>query len=313
MRIKSPLTNITDVLGQVKDSADIYDETLRTNESATRAVLIDPVLRMLGWDTGNPFMVEVEKPIDKGRVDYALFSFNQEIEIIIEAKKLGADLNDKDTFLSLVKYAFSSGVKDIFLTDGLIWHHFTDFEPGKQDATKTLSLADEDLVEIAAYMVQRLDSARYWPEEKNVEELSQHINQLESEMSVLQLELTKLQKLAIDSQTPITPLPQDSKDRIIQTHEHKSDFVELSSIGNATRTKPSELLLPDGASVSVKTWTEVLTHCCMFAMNQNPEISLPFKDAAGKKVSLLALARPPRGITYYEVDYQGKNIFLRRR
>jgi predicted type IV restriction endonuclease len=59
MRIQSPLSNLSDVLIQIKDSATRYQTTLKKNEAATRAVLVDPVLRTLGWDTANTYMVEV--------------------------------------------------------------------------------------------------------------------------------------------------------------------------------------------------------------------------------------------------------------
>ncbi len=59
MAIKSPLADFTTVLGQVVEAAETYKDTLRVNESSTRAVLIDPILRTLGWDTAKPFMVEL--------------------------------------------------------------------------------------------------------------------------------------------------------------------------------------------------------------------------------------------------------------
>lgn len=304
MKIRSPLANFTNILGQIKDSAELYEETLRVNESSTRAVLIDPVLRTLGWDTANPFMVEVEKPIDQGRVDYALYDVNQEVRIIVEAKKLGTPLADKETFLSLVKYAFSSGVSEIFLTDGLIWLHFTDFTPGIQDPSRRLSLQNDDLVEIAAYLVQRLDAARYWPEEKDVDELSQNINQLESEISAVQLELAKLKK------TGVEVLPDTKEASKPSAQVVREEMTPLSEIGNVTGTKPSGLLLPDGTIVSVRTWTDILTHTCKFTMERNPAIELPYKDAAGRKVNLLALVRPPRGITYFETEYEGQHVFV---
>lgn len=300
MRIKSPLTNFTEVLDQIRDSAELYYDTLRINESSTRAVLIDPVLRILGWDTSNPFMVEVEKSIDQGRVDYALFDVNQEIQVIIEAKKLDANINDKDVFLSLVKYAFSSGVTDIFLTDGLRWHHYTDFKPGQQEPNKSLSLKDDNLVEVAAYLVQRLDAARYWPEDKDVDELSRQINQLNSEINSLKLELAKIKTEAVS-----TPDVQEKTDA-----QESSKFEKLESIGNATRTKPSALRLPNGTIVAVKTWTDVLSQCCQFAMEHNQLMQLPIKDAAGKKVNLISEVRPPRGITFYETEYQEKNVYI---
>jgi predicted type IV restriction endonuclease len=306
MRIKSPLANFTEILGQIRDSAELYYETLRVNESSTRAVLIDPILRVLGWDTSNPFMVEVEKSIDQGRVDYALFDVNQEIQVIIEAKKLDSNINDKEIFLSLVRYAFSSGVSDIFLTDGLHWNHYTDFKPGQQEPTKSLSLKDDNLVEIAAYLVQRLDAAKYWPEDKDVDELSQQINQLDSEINTLRLELAKLKIEKGEGSQQSKEKTKLTQDKIQDTEK----FIELKSIGNATRTKPSALKLPNGTVVTVKTWTDVLSQCCQFAMEHNTAIRLPLKDAAGKKVKLISEARPPKGITYYETEYQGKQVFI---
>lgn len=304
MKIKSPLANFTVVLGQVKDSADQYFDTLSANESSTRAALIDPILRTLGWDTANPFMVEVERPIDKGRVDYALYSVDQEIQIIVEAKKLGTVLDDKDIYLSLINYAFSSAVPDLFLTDGLIWLHYNsmDIHPGSQEPTKRLSLKDDDLVEIAAYLVQRLDAARYWPEDKDVDELSQNINQIESDINALQQEVARIRK-----STP---------EGILQAYEIQAaersveEMTLLSEVDNATGTKPTSLRLPDKTVVSVRTWTDVLVQCCLFTLDRNPNIRLPLKDAAGRKVNLLTFNRPPKGITYFETEYQGEQIFV---
>ena len=61
MRFQSPLSNLCDVLIQIQESANQYKATLSRNEAATRAVLIDPILRALGWNTANTNMVEVEK------------------------------------------------------------------------------------------------------------------------------------------------------------------------------------------------------------------------------------------------------------
>lgn len=306
MKIKSPLANFTNTLGQIKESAIQYYDALSTNESSTRAVLIDPILRTLGWDTGNPFMVDVEKPIDKGRVDYALNGVDQEIRIIVEAKKLGTDLFEKDIYLTIINYAFSSGVPDLFLTDGLKWLHYNenDIKPGMKEPTKALSLMDDDLVEIAAYLVQRLDAARYWPEEKDVDELSQNIHQLESEITGIQQELARIRQ-----STKVEEV-MDEKYETPPTVEILDQLTPLADIGNATGSKPASLLLPDNTIVPVRTWTDVLTQCCIFTLERNKNIQVPFRDAAGKKVNLLTITRPPRGITYFETDYQDKLVFV---
>ena len=127
MRIQSPLSNLSDVLRQANSSAKLYQTILKTNEAATRAVLVDPVLRALGWDTANTYMVEVEKTLGQTRADYALFDSNSTVKIIIEAKALNSNLNQPSIVMSLVNYAFTFKLQDIFLTDGLIWQHFTNF------------------------------------------------------------------------------------------------------------------------------------------------------------------------------------------
>ena len=285
MTIKSPLANFTNILGQIRESAERYIDTLSGSESSTRAVLIDPVLRTLGWDTANPFMVEVEKPIDKGRVDYALNGVDQEIRIIVEAKKLGTDLNDKDIYLSLVNYAFSSGVPDLFLTDGLIWLHYNenDLSPGSTEPTQSLSLEDDDLVEIAAYLVQRLDAARYWPEDKDVDELSQNINQLESEIGAIQLELARIKLSTPEGFLRVGNAGEPPSNQMV------GEMTLMKNVGNATGTKPNNLRLPDQTIVSVRTWTDVLIQSCMFTIERNLDIRLPFKDAAGRKINIISL------------------------
>ena len=159
------------------------------------------------------------------------------------------------------------------------------------------------MVEIAAYLVQRIDAARYWPEQKDVDELSESINQLQSQVSSIQLELAKIKKSNenIGVGVELTEKPSKSK---------PNNMVILSKLGNVAKTKPSELLLPDNTVVPVNTWTEVLTQICMFTLNHNSDINIPLKDAAGKKVELIRVVRPPRGISFFETEYKGQKVFV---
>lgn len=117
---QSPLSNLCDVLNQIRDSAAQYQVILTKNEASTRAVLIDPILRALGWDTANTHMVEIEKINGKFRADYALYDSNREPRVIIEAKALGVQLASSEIIMSLVSYAFQFQLTNVFLTDGLI-------------------------------------------------------------------------------------------------------------------------------------------------------------------------------------------------
>lgn len=302
MRIESPLANFTELLAEVSASAKIYSSTLRSNEAATRAVLVDPVIRALGWNTGNPAMVEVEKTFFQARVDYALYDSNSDVKVIVEAKKLGENLNNQSILLALVNYAFTSEVRDIFLTDGILWHHFSGFEPGKLAPSKILDLHNDELVEIAAYLVQRLDAARYWPEENGVDELSLKVNQIQNSVANLEKELNQLKN----------SFPVKTEDFFPKKHQTTEieDFVSLSKIGDAKNTKPSKLLLPDKTIISVGSWSEVLRECVKFTLDKNPNIPIPLPDKAGRKVNLLSDFPPQKDVSYVELEYQGKPTYL---
>ena len=58
-------------------------------EARTRASLIDPLLRALEWDVGDPSLVEIEPVVGPGRADYALLRGVGEPLLLLEAKKLG--------------------------------------------------------------------------------------------------------------------------------------------------------------------------------------------------------------------------------
>lgn len=305
MKIASPLANFTDLLKSVNSAVSRYSSTLRSNEASTRAVLVDPVIRALGWNTGNPAMVEVEKTFLSARVDYALYDSNGDVKIIIEAKKLGENLNNQSILLSLVNYAFTSEVKDIFLTDGVLWHHFSGFEPGKLSPSKILDIENDELVEVAAYLVQRLDAAKFWPDEKDLDELSQKINQIQNSVSNLEKEVNRLLK---DRKNKISSNDIDKPYNISKTDE--DDFIPLSKIGNARNTKPTKLRLTDGSTISVNYWSEVLRECVKYTLDNNINIPIPLSDKAGKKVNLLDQNPPQKGVSYVELDYKGKSIFL---
>jgi len=305
MRIHSPLASLTDVLIQARESAHAYRGYLRGNEHVTRAVLIDPVLRSLGWDTANPFMVEVEKPIVDSRVDYALADSNGEIRAIIEAKKLGADLTDRRVYLSIIAYAFSAKVKDVFLTDGINWHHHSEFDPTNTQPPKVLDISGDSLIDTAAYFVNVLDAARYWPLQGDVDDLTQQVRQLESDLAELRNTVS-----LVSTKFPEHFLYSSDKPTSAGSADTASGFVPLDQIDDATRTKPSKLQLPDGSIVPLRSWNELLRESAKATLARNPSVTVPLKDIAGRKVQLLSKIRPPKGISYLQLEYRGEPLFL---
>lgn len=308
MRFQSPLSNLCDVLIQIQESANLYKTTLSRNEAATRAVLIDPVLRALGWNTANTNMVEVEKTIDQVRADYALYDGNQIPQIIVEAKALGTNLDQKKLIMALVNYAFSFGLEDIFLTDGLIWEHFDKFQPGKLEPTRVLSIVDDSPVDCAAYLVQHLDAAKYWPIEQTIDVLSQRIEELESTVATLQKSITILTTQAINIQTSLQPVLTAPQEVIEQSED--LEFVSLDQLDEIAGKKPSHYQLPDGTVLKIKTWKDILRESCQFALKHNASIPIPLPDRVGRKVSLISYDKPTKGLAFFTEKYNGKTVYV---
>lgn len=305
MSVSSPLAILTDVLVRVANSAGAYEDSLRANEHVTRAVLVDPVLRALGWDTANPFRVEVEKSIVDGRVDYALNDSNGEIRAIVEAKKLGADLSGEKVYLSIINYAFAAKVNDVFLTDGLVWHHYDAFDPKGLEPPKVLNLSGGSLIDAAAYFINVLDAARYWPDQEDVDDLSHQMRQLESEIADIR------KSLALVSAKFPDHILDWQVGKVGEAPEPPAEnFVPLARIEDATGTKPSQLLLPDGTTIQVRSWNELLRECAKATLAPSPSVPVPLQDKAGKNVQLLSKSRPPKGISYFEMEYRGESVFL---
>src|SRR5436190_17249853 len=89
------------------------------NEENTKATLIEPVLRALGWDVEDVDEVVREyrtKSRDKP-VDYGLLALRTP-RLFVEAKGLGGDLLDRRWTNQIMGYAAVAGVRWIVLTDG---------------------------------------------------------------------------------------------------------------------------------------------------------------------------------------------------
>ena len=91
-------------------------------ETRTRVVLIDPLLRSLGWDPENSKEVQLEFRGKTGRFDYALMMGGKPVAVI-EAKKHMDDLSTvvQSQGIKYVKDPKSSGIRLFAITDGDDW------------------------------------------------------------------------------------------------------------------------------------------------------------------------------------------------
>ena len=89
-------------------------------------MLIDPVLRALGWEISNPDMVRVELGLNGGYADYALLDTAAEQPlIIVEAKKLGDEKLERH-IPQAAGYAKGEGSEAQYsvITNGNLWRVF---------------------------------------------------------------------------------------------------------------------------------------------------------------------------------------------
>src|SRR6185503_1994408 len=89
------------------------------NEQATKATLIQPILRALGWDVEDLEDIQLEykrKPGNKP-VDYALMLLRAPCAFV-EAKGLGENLDDPRWANQFLGYAVVAGVEWVVLTNG---------------------------------------------------------------------------------------------------------------------------------------------------------------------------------------------------
>ena len=114
------MEEIFNVVKTIKERIKKYEELLRANEALTRYVLIDPLLRALGWDTENPEIVRPEERQEGGKPDYILYHNGKKL-IAIEAKKLGREFDENKTKDLGFKYSWRNQIPYFIITDGRIW------------------------------------------------------------------------------------------------------------------------------------------------------------------------------------------------
>jgi len=119
------------LVNELKDRIKRYERLLKHNEMLTRYVLVDPVLRALGWDTENPSIVRPEEKQNSGKPDYILYYENEKL-IALEAKSLGSKLDEKKVLDLGFKYSWKNKIPYFIITDGNEWRVYNVAKMGGQ-------------------------------------------------------------------------------------------------------------------------------------------------------------------------------------
>ncbi|MCK9483906.1 MAG: type I restriction endonuclease [Candidatus Marinimicrobia bacterium] len=152
----------------MKEIENILKETLQqviefrndyvSNEQAVRTQLIEPILNILGWKTSNPKFVRPNAPDEDGKIpDYTLLK-DGKTTLIVEAKNLSVDLQNKNIIDQLANYCFKSGIDFGVLTNGVKWLLFKTFEKIPRDRIVWQVDLEKDKID---YVARSLSSFAY--------------------------------------------------------------------------------------------------------------------------------------------------------
>jgi hypothetical protein len=109
---------LVDMLPKLLQTAASLKASGAGNEANTKALLIEPMIAALGWDTTDLNAVEREVKVFEGTfLDYAL-KLDGEPRLYVEAKGLNEKLDDKMFIAQTVNYANNDGVVWCVLTNG---------------------------------------------------------------------------------------------------------------------------------------------------------------------------------------------------
>ncbi len=245
----------------------------------------------------NVGMVEPEKTINTAwRADYALHNAENSIDLLIEAKCLGSNLEKYSTVQQLLSYAFGFGVLKVVVTDGINWHFYSDFKPGNSVANAQFNLLHDNEITCALQLIQWLDAAH-----------SGHGSH--SSAAIAAATVIK----ATNHSTIQSPKPQPTtKSQPKKSKAEAIEFIEVSQLNLAalpTGQKPKQLRLPNGSIKTISTWKDILLEVCQMVLKTNSNISIPFPDKAGKSRFMFSSSKPEKGSSSIS-SYKGKAIFI---
>ena len=147
-------TTLETIIETVRKVLNEYDEYLRNNETATRTVVIDPVLTALGWDVRDPKRVRLEQRANGNKLDYVLLGEDGQFLAVVEAKPAGSAL-DRDR-KQASGYAVEVAARYAVLTNGGRWEAWgmESSKPRSENMIVEANLTTGEIEEIARTLRQ---------------------------------------------------------------------------------------------------------------------------------------------------------------
>ena len=218
-----------------------HNAYLEGNETRTRQVLIDPMLRALGWNVEDPNSVELEYKVGKERLDYVLMGSDEPIAVI-EAKVLGTLLDEQATKQAL-NYANMAGIPYMALTNGDHWQMLEVF--------KKAPIEDRVLMEFQLTQGEPYACA--------LQALGLWRPNLASGEPPKEAATPVMIKPSHDDSVPPTPKPSSGKE--VVKPSKNGDWVPLTSlkIEKGEELPPNaKIKFPDSSPKPIKNWVGLL-------------------------------------------------------
>ena len=230
------LDELVNVIETLQTRIRDHGNTLRQNETRTRAALIDPLLQALGWDVADPGVVTPEYDVSGQRVDYALLGPSGKPAATVEAKKLGEPLAAHR--MQMLNYSNAANITYAGLTDGNQWELYEVFKQATLEERRLLDLRVLDTpaheCALKLLLLWRPNLASGQP--------------VAASEPVLASALTETLTQTETAVNPLPPVPPSS-----------DGWTSLREIqpGNNQPWRPSAIRLPDGSEKQISRWWHV--------------------------------------------------------
>lgn len=214
----------------IRSRIETHREYIGGHETRTRQLLIDPLLRELGWDLEDPGQVHLEFKIESGRPDYALWS-NGMVVAVIEAKTLGKNLENDPS--QVIKYGIDRNIPDLRIfvkTDGDRWLIFP-LKP-VTEAPLNLSISKQDPF-VGAQIIMRL---------------------LQRMLSDAVMNAKAQSGTASSSQKPHSD--EDQAKKAAKPDDLGEGWLTFDEVEFKGRS-PNLMMLPDGKQVPIRSWKAI--------------------------------------------------------
>ena len=252
------LESLLTLVEKLRKQIDVHGQALRKNEWLTRYALIDPLLRELGWDTGDPALVIPEYNVGDGSAaDYALLSEGKPV-MMVEAKSLRTPL--QDALEQGLRYCLIKRTRYLSITDGGRWEIYYDADktgdPGKKRLVQ-FDLKNGPATEVC------LKALTLW--------------ELRESGQVATGQIPVVGPTHNQPDSPESPPPQPTPPSL--------EWRPLSELDQRPHDpSPVEIQFPDNSVVSIKSWKSILVEVAKWLEEKKllTEDHCPIKCSGGE-------------------------------